>query len=304
MPETGNVISPRQASRVLGVSESSLKRWCDQGLLTISRTAGGHRLLPVSEVLRFARERHHPLHNPELLGLPVAGPLSNLAIRRAVPLLTDALLAGEEPAARHIVSDLYLAHHPLSLILDEVVAAAFHQIGHKWECHQADVYQERRGCEIARRILSDLRRLQSPPNQQTVAIGGTLEGDRYDLPTLMAELVLLNKGWQATSLGAGLPVTSLIHALQKERPALFWLSVSFIPDTLAFLENFAQLSAACEAIGAHLVVGGRVLTQALREKMRYSTYCDTMQHLEAFANALAPKSGAKSNEAASPSKTG
>lgn len=279
-------VSPKQAARAMGVSESSLKRWCDQGLMKISRTAGGHRQLPVAEVLRFAREHEYVLASPEILGLPAVSPHSALALNRAVRLLTEALLSGEESLARQIISDLYLARHRLSVILDEVVAAAFHEIGQRWECRQADVYQERRGCEIARRILVDLRRLQTLPNPKWTAIGGTLEEDQYALPTLMAELVLRENGWQATSLGSGIPVPSLIQAVSELQPKLVWLSVSFIMNPRTFLDGFAEISQACSENRVALVVGGRALTQQLREKMTYSTFCDTMQHLEAFAQTL------------------
>ncbi len=286
MADSSSLVSPKQAARALGVSESSLKRWCDQGLLKISRTAGGHRQLPVAEVVRFAREHAHALESPEILGLPAVSPHSRLALNRAVALLVEALLSGEELLARQIVSDLYLARHRLSVILDEVIAAAFHEIGVRWECQRAEVYQERRGCEITRRILFDLRRMQSPPNPRCIAIGGTVEHDRYAIPTLMAELVLRENGWQATSLGSGIPVLSLIQAVSEMRPKLFWLSASFIQNPATFLDGFAEISKACSGNGVALVVGGRALTQELRAKMTYSTFCDTMQHLEAFAQTL------------------
>ena len=61
------LVSPKQVARVIGVSESSLKRWCDQGLIRMVRTAGGHRKMQISEVIRFVREHNHKLVNPELL---------------------------------------------------------------------------------------------------------------------------------------------------------------------------------------------------------------------------------------------
>ena len=43
-------ISPRQVARAIGVGESTLKRWCDRGLIPMLKTAGGHRRLAVSDV--------------------------------------------------------------------------------------------------------------------------------------------------------------------------------------------------------------------------------------------------------------
>ena len=35
------LVSPKQVAHAMGVSESSLKRWCDQGLIPTVRTAAG-----------------------------------------------------------------------------------------------------------------------------------------------------------------------------------------------------------------------------------------------------------------------
>jgi hypothetical protein len=34
------------------------------------------------------------------------------------------------------------------------------------------------------------------------------------------------------------------------------------------------------------VVGGRVLTEEIRQQMKYASFCDNMQHLESFAKTL------------------
>src|SRR5690625_4089972 len=48
-------LTTRQASALLGVHESSVKRWCDQGLLECSFTPGGHRRFDFDVMLDFAR---------------------------------------------------------------------------------------------------------------------------------------------------------------------------------------------------------------------------------------------------------
>ena len=147
------------------------------------------------------------------------------------------------------------------MIFDEVIAAAFREIGDRWECHDAEVYQERRACDIALRILFDLRRVQQVPERKWLATGGTIEGDLYSLPSAMAELVLRDCGFHATSLGTSIPFASLVKAVQETKPKLFWLSVSHICEELDFVSEFAALSQACVAADTALVVGGRALTE-------------------------------------------
>ena len=290
-------LSPKQVARAIGVSESSLKRWVDQGLIQAVRTAGGHRKLPLEDVLRFLRERNHPIIAPELLQLPAVSPHSELGLRRGSDRLLEALLAGNEELARQVVFDLYLAKHSICEICDQVIAVAFQTIGVKWSCQEIDVYQERRGCEIALHVLYELRRAVPQPDSHWVAVGGTMHGDQYSIPVTMAELVLRGAGWHACSLGTSLPTESLIKAIQESDAQLFWLSISHISDEAAFIQQFAMISAAATHRGTALVVGGRALSETLRRELNYSAFCDTMQHLDRFARTL--RSAGSSSAAAS-----
>ncbi len=276
-------VSPKQVARALGVSESSMKRWCDQGLIRTVLTAGGHRKMSKADVLKFARSRGHAIISPELIGLPSGTGHAEICLKRGQRSIVDALLSGQEDVARQIVYDLYLAKHSVAKICDEVIARAFHEIGDRWACHSADVYQERRGCEIALRLLLDVRRTLPQTNSCWTAIGGTIEGDHYALPSIMVELVLRDLGIRATSLGNSIPWASWIKSVEETQPNVLWLSVSHICDGLTFLTEFAVLSRACQVAETALVVGGRALNNELRQQMTYSAFCDTMQHLEAFA---------------------
>ena len=97
------LLSPKQVAQALGVSESSLKRWCDQGRIATVRTGGGHRRLSLADVLRFVRDHAHPLVSPEVLGLPSVREPSERCLVRARQLLADALLNGDESLSRRVV---------------------------------------------------------------------------------------------------------------------------------------------------------------------------------------------------------
>ena len=63
-------VSPKQLARAIQVSESSIKRWCDQGAISTVRTAGGHRRIDMTDVMRFLRDHRYAIVRPEVLGLP------------------------------------------------------------------------------------------------------------------------------------------------------------------------------------------------------------------------------------------
>ncbi|MBI1349172.1 helix-turn-helix domain-containing protein [bacterium] len=285
-PSADHPHSPKQVARVLGVSESSLKRWCDQGLLQTTRTAGGHRKVLAAEVIRFARDRGITIASPELLGLPPLATATESNCERSACLLAEALLAGDESLSREIVFHLALGNCPVARLFDDVIARSFAIIGDRWACQRAEVYQERRSCEIILRTLMELRKSQTVSPGSLTACGGTATGNLYSLQTLMAEVLLRDCGYQATSLGTAIPFDSLVQAIHELRPTLFWLSAAHILDEAEFLEGVTRVSSACAATQSALVAGGRALTPQLREQMIDVTCVDNMQQLAGFAKSL------------------
>jgi excisionase family DNA binding protein len=52
-PKSEELLRPRDAATVLGVSYASLKQWIYKGKLRTVKTAGGHHRVPQSELDRF-----------------------------------------------------------------------------------------------------------------------------------------------------------------------------------------------------------------------------------------------------------
>jgi excisionase family DNA binding protein len=281
------LLTPKQVAQAIGVSESSLKRWCDRGLIKTVRTVGGHRRMPIAAVVNFLRSENRDLVRPELLGLPSNTGRGNLGLDRAAERLFDALVAGDEAVCRQIVVDLYLAGQTTAAICDRALSPPFHWIGDRWECGDVAVFRERRACQIALRVIEQLR-LFLPEAVATapVAVGGTYQCDPYSLSTSMAELVLTEVGYKATSLGWGLPFPTLIDAIAELRPNVFWLSVSEIVDRDEFLDGYRKLYDAAVRHHAAVAVGGRALDESVRRKMQYAAYCDDFEHLASFVASL------------------
>ncbi|MCA9123804.1 MAG: helix-turn-helix domain-containing protein [Planctomycetaceae bacterium] len=289
-----DLLTPKQVARAINVSESSVKRWCDKGVIPTQYTAGGHRRITMAGILDFVRSGKYELANPEALGLPATSGQTTRVVERAREQLVEALIAGDDAVCRQIAVDMYLAEHSVSVLCDDVFAAAFREIGERWSCGEAEVYQERRGCEITLRLLHELRViLPAPPADAPLAIGGATSGDQYSLGTTMAELVLRDAKWNAVSLGDNLPFETLSAAIKQQRPRLFWLSCSHIANESEFLAGYSELY---DEFGMDVafVVGGYALSDGLRQQMKFSAYCDNMQHLEGFAQTLRGAIGDKS----------
>ena len=280
--------SPKQVARAIGVSESTLKRWCDSDLIPMTKTAGGHRRIEIESVIQFLRETGRQVIEPGLLGLPVTAGKTEWTLSRATDRIVSSLVAGEEAVVRQIMFDLLLANHSVTAIFDDVITPALHRIGDQWSCGDVAVYQERRACEICLRCLRELRPSSTLANDAPIAIGASVESDIYTLPIAMSEIVLRTVGWNATSLGTNLPFETLIDATSIAQPRLLWLSISFISDEPAFVTGFNQLFETAHAANTALAIGGQALSDDLRRKIQYSTFCETFRDLECFARSLNP----------------
>ncbi len=138
------LLTPKQVADSLGVSESSVKRWCDSGAIETIRTVGGHRRIPVESLVKFLQSTNRRLLDPQLLGLDRvdgadAFSSSNRVAETEVPAndterlrleFEDALIAGDEAHCRRTLMRWYAARRSFSELADELVAKTFHRLGH------------------------------------------------------------------------------------------------------------------------------------------------------------------------------
>ncbi len=297
--------SPKQVAQALQVSESSVKRWCDRGVIRTDRTHGGHRRIPLEYLMEFLESTNRRIIDPHAIGLQDHRQLNRDALAGLElqadqrsdddSLVSDsmlreqferALLAGDEEQCRKVISSWYTIHGGMVSVADELLAPTFHAIGELWECGRADVYQERRGCEICIRLIHELRRLVSEPLPDSpLAMGGTSENDHYQVANQLIEIIFREAGWRTISLGSAVPFSSMLSAIERYRPRVYWLSVSYIADEENFLKQFQDFATAIPS-GTMLVVGGRCLTESLRRRMQFSAYCDSLRQLSMLARSL------------------
>lgn len=284
------LVSPAQVARAIGVSESSLKRWCDEGRLTATRTAGGHRRIAVDAVVRFVRNSGHRLVDPDILGLPATGGRGQRTIHRQRRILMDAFRDGHADAATRSLLDLYLAGVPLAAVFDDVVRPVLAEIGESWADGELEVYEERRGVEFLTHTMFELGRIMRQPDGPAapLAVGGTLRDDPYTLAPQMVNLTLRECGYRSMYLGCGLPLETFPRAARNERPDLVWVCLSAAGlDEDAIVAGCRELHAACDEVGGRLVVGGRSVTDSLRERLAIHAFCEDMSDLSEVASGYA-----------------
>jgi hypothetical protein len=217
---------------------------------------------------------------------PDDAPLDPVHVARAA--LLRSLLADDAAAVSATLESQWRGGRSIDMVCDEVVVPALFEIGERWARGTVEIYEERRACELVRRCLDALgARLPARTRSAPRAIGGTLEGDPFSLPTAMVELVLQERGYEAQSLGTGLPAATIARAIADRRPELVWLCFGDCDaDGASLLAEYAVVERAAKAANAAIIVGGRALVPSLRKQLRYSAFCDGMGHVVAFADAL------------------
>lgn len=252
-------LSTRALARAIGVSESSVKRWADGGALRVVRTAGGHRRIPLAEAVRFVRETRATVVEPATFGLACVDALAAGDLSGEQERLYSWLTSGAAAEVCGFLSGLYLAGRSLAAIVDGPLRAALERVGERW-LHAADgILIEHRATEICIRWLNQIRAMFAPGEGAPVALGGAPPGDPYALPTLAVAAALEAEGLHAINLGPETPIATLLLALERERPAIVWLSVSTEAGRAAVARELDRLANAARALGARLILGGRAL---------------------------------------------
>lgn len=279
-------LSPKEVAAALGVSESTVRRWVDGGVINVSRTAGGHRRIRVSDAIQYARSARMPLVRPDVMDLPHA-PTDGAATDESESLFA-ALHAGDVQRARGLVLAWYMDGRSIASICDGPMRLAMQRLGELWQHDEAGIYIEHRATETCMSILHELRVLMPPVDDDApVAVGAAPALDPYLLPSLAASTTLTSLGWRAINLGADTPLAPLGQLAIDGEARLAWLSISTVEARQSLTGEFASFARALRENLITLTVGGRESSDLPVAGHENIHVLESMAELAAFATGLA-----------------
>ena len=280
-----DLVSTKEASKLLAVSESTIRRWCDVGKLMTIRSPGGHRRVPMDAIMQLARE----------LGLPIA----SLSVRKGASLsassnlskaaeqLCDHLCQGSEEPSVSMILSAYSSGHSILKIGDELIAPAMHGIGMQWESGSISVSIERRACHIVMNGLREIERLiPETAEERPLAMGVAPGGDFSQVGTQLVSLVLRAAGWRVVQLGAGVPFAEVSAECRTAKPDLIWLSSAHVENEQQFVKEYQQEIEPFLKSGTSVVIGGRAFSEEILDEISFSFFGKTLEALETFASGL------------------
>lgn len=292
-------VTPRELAESLGVGESSVKRWADEGRIQVGRTLGGHRRVPVAEAIRFIRESGLSVLYPDILGLPsLTGSNGTVGksdgLESTESLFHRALMEGNGEEARRIVTAEFLSGRTVASIADGLIAGSMEKIGRLWRDNVDGIFVEHRASDICAQCVHALiSRLPRPDVSSPYAIGAAPAHDMHALPSLLASAVLQETGFNSINLGPETPVDVMAIALRTYRPRLLWISAtrSLSNDEAGeLMRGIRGIARKACAWNGHVAVGGQGLPDSVRaSRSRNLHVLESMTRLAEVAGSLLEK---------------
>lgn len=293
----GKKLTSKEAARVLGVSEASVKRWADSGVLPTEKTAGGHRRFRPEDIAvmrRIAHEDEAARDEEQAKGFALkraARPVRprRLAAGRVSSLVEEtlgALLGGRDEQLAALLVNLHLEGQTVGAIADEFVCAAMRRVGDLWFEGELSVAQEHVATRTATRALHSLE-TAAGRGAGPVALASSVEEDYHALPVGLAALVLEARGFEVFNLGVSTPFSALAEALEMFRPSVVCVSATTLAGLDRAAREYAEFGKTARRRGAAVVLGGAGFAGAeVRRRFPADLHAESFRQLEEFAATL------------------
>ena len=280
-------LTTKEVARLLQVSEATVKRWADDGLLHSNKTVGGHRRFSAHTIASLRREKGigPALVPPRPRKKSRAADLSSSASFR------ELLLRGDEKEAAAFLIHAYLEGQSPAALFDQTITEAMHEVGELWFKGTITVADEHLATHTVLSALPQLRSVVLPAEPTGLkAICCGIEGDLHELPVHLAEIILESEGWDVINLGANTPLFALRDMVSQQRPQLVCISARAVVDLDRTANEFDRLRKLTDRIGAQLTVGGEVFRDLnLRGRFPAALYAENFRSLSGFAAAIAKR---------------
>ncbi len=275
-----------EVARLCRVSDATVKRWEEAGILRSERTNGGHRRFRAEEVARFQRDQS--------LGLKQSH--GDESVRKTINRTRDkkvdsdskflqSLIDGGEEAVTNSFITAHLEGKPLTEIIDHYICPAMQEIGELWHKGEITITQEHLATRTAISAIYKLRNsLPVPEMKSGLAICCALEGDLHELPTLLAQIAVENEGLEVINYGASTPLYSLVDEVVRYAPSFICISATLVNDLERLSRDYKYFREKTSKLGIPILLGGRVFNdEHMRNRFPGDTYPDNFTAVAKFA---------------------
>lgn len=277
----------KEVARLCHVSDATVKRWEDAGLLNSERTNGGHRRFRPEEIARFQREQglgQKLAHGDESV-FAASNRCAELKAKSDYTFF-DAILAGCEEVAADVLINTHLQKKELEKIFDDVMCPPIRQIGKLWFEGELTIAQEHLATRTAQNALYKFRSvLPVPEPRGSLAMCCAFEGEFHELPIHLAQMTFENEGWEVLNFGANTPLFCLVEEIQKHAPEAICISATIMNDMERLSRDYAEFRKQIKEIP--IILGGGVfLDECMQKRFPAELYPKSFTQLADYVRGL------------------
>lgn len=253
-------LSSKQVAEILGVNESSVKRWADSGMLTCHKTPGGHRKFMKKDILFFGTKYSYDVNTALLKISDETKSRNNEDIESIINIFYKKLFVSSEDELLDYLHSLILSGLIITDIYDSVISKTMRKIGEQWINNELSIEQEHIATNKIMKVLIRLHAKITPKsNNGLTALCCSLENEYHELPVLSVSNVLSYYGWKVIYAGSNMPVKSIQSSINEFKPDVVCISVTIIKDKNKFFNDIKKINSTSQQNKSRLILGGSAI---------------------------------------------
>jgi excisionase family DNA binding protein len=290
----GKRLTSKEAARLLGVSEASVKRWADSGLLSMEKTAGGHRRFRPEDIAVVRRaglneEARSPLGQRSAAKIQAqARKVFELEPGREEALVEEtfsSLMDGRDEELSALLVNLHLHGQTVAEIADRFLCVAMRRVGELWYRGELSVAQEHVATSTATAALGGLEAVLkgAGSGRRMLALCCSVEEDFHELPVRLAALTLEAGGFEVFNIGTSTPFSALTETVERFRPHLVCVSSTVLPALDCTAREYPEFHSTAQRLHTQVVLGGAGFADTeVRRRLPANLHAESFGQLEEF----------------------
>jgi excisionase family DNA binding protein len=260
------ILSTADVARLFNVTETTVKRWADEGALKCQKTPGGHRKFEMRHVVEFSTS-----HNFEPVGAlelqtedADAREIQMAVLNRDFNVLAGVFV---HKALSPDVTDLYyflsyLYQHRIQLweLYDLVLSPGLGEIGALWARGEITVSKEHMA---SYETLDALAKLQSEimvkPRLPHTVVCACVDDEDHEIGLRCAANIFESEGWRVHYLGARTPYKSIISTIEELEPTTVCLSSTLPANPEGLRDHLRDIYATARSHGVTVILRAGLL---------------------------------------------
>ncbi len=258
-----STLSTKELASLFSVTETTIKRWTDEGEIPCIKTLGGHRKFRMKDVVEFGEKRGYPVigtippsltrRQYEMLEFSV----QTLNYKKISDIFFEEAMQLDRTGLHSLLSYLYKHRISFGVIGDEIIRPAMVRVGELWTEGKLEINQEHRISQLIVESLILLSpELHRKPSNGLSVVCAAAEGEHHEIGLRILAYTLESEGWTVHNIGANTPFNTLHSFIKAMTPNVVCLSTTLQHPKKDIIEHIQNTGRLCHSRKAAFLIGG------------------------------------------------